>query len=513
MGVYNLKKIIPFVIMGILVLSGLGASALPSDKQTQQGSRTYTHTVFAEDGTATWCSHCPYAHESLWRIFQTGQKPLYYVALVSDKNTHAAARLAADQYNLAGYPTVYFDGGYKVNVGSYDNYQQQMSWYNSSITSCGSRTVPDIWTQLNVSWLGNAAMNIHVSVKNNDSTSYAGHLRVFVAEVQSSMGWIDTQGHKYTFPFLDYAYNNAITVASGNTWTNDISWDGHNYNDGYGHNFGSIQYGNIMILATVYNNTGHTQYSDPGPPPTHPFQAYYVDDCTGFWVGTNTPPNVPSNPNPANGATSVDVNKHPSWTGGDPDPTHDTVTYDVYFGTTSTPPKVASNQSSTSYNPGTLAFTTMYYWQIVAWDNHGATSAGPVWHFTTTGAPNNPPSAPTITGQKSGKANTQYTYTLVATDPDADTVQYYVDWGDGTNSGWTALYGSGVQVHVNHSWTVKGTYTITAKARDEHGAEGPTSTLSVTMPLSNIYAVTPLLEWLFARFPHAFPILRHLLGY
>jgi hypothetical protein len=482
--------------MGILVLSGLGASALPSDKQTQsnQGNRAFTHTVFGEDGTATWCSHCPYAHGSLWRIYNIGKLPMYFTSLVADKNTHADARCG--QLGLTGYPTVFFDGGYKTCVGSYDNWAQQMNWYNSTITTCGARAVPDIWTTLNVNWLGNAAMDIQVSVQNNGTSTYNGFIRVFVTEVESSMGWKDTQGHKYTFPFLDYAFNQSITVAGSSTWSDSITWDGHNYNDGYGHNFGSIQFGNIMILAAVYN-------ANPK----------YVDDCTGFWVGTNRPPNVPSSPVPANGATSVDINKDVSWVGGDPDPTHDVVTYDVYFGTTSTPPKVASNQSASSYDPGALAYSTEYYWQIVAWDNHGETAAGPVWHFTTTSAPNNPPSAPTITGESSGKANTNYTYTFVATDPDQDTLQYYIDWGDGTNSGWTGPHGSGAQAQLGHTWTVKGTYTITAKARDEHGAEGPTSTMSVSMPLSNTYAFTPFLEWLFARFPHAFPIIRQLLGY
>jgi len=499
--------------MGILVLSGLGASALPSDtqktEQNNQGTMVFTHTVFAEDGTATWCSHCPYAHGSLNRIFNLGKLQMLYTSLVADKNTHAAARCT--EFNLAGYPTVYFDGGYKVDVGSYDNWQQQMSWYNTSITQSGARTVPDIFTTLNVNWLGDAAMDIQVSVQNNGTAPYAGRIRVFVTELESSLGWIDTQGHKYTFPFLDYAFNEDITVAASSTWTDSITWDGHNYNDGYGHNFGSIQYGNIMIIATVYNASWVWAYSNP--PSGNPFHAYYVDDCTGFWVGTNRPPNVPSSPSPANGATSVDINKDVSWTGGDPDPTHDTVTYDVYFGTASTPPKVSGNQSKTSYDPGTLAFSTTYYWQIVAWDNHGASTAGPVWHFTTTDAPNNPPSAPTITGQTSGKANTNYSYTFTATDPDADTLQYFVDWGDGTTTNWAGPYASGTPVVLGHTWTVKGTFTITGKARDEHGVEGPTATLIVSMPLSNSYTFSPFLQWLFTHFPYAFPMLRHLMGY
>jgi len=97
----------------------------------------------------------------------------------------------------------------------------------------------------------------------------------------------------------------------------------------------------------------------------------------------NHPPNTPSNPDPEDDETDVDINADLSWTGGDPD-SCDTVTYDIYFGTTSPPPKVVSNQSGITYDPpGTMNYSTTYYWQIVAWDNHGASTAGPIWSFTT----------------------------------------------------------------------------------------------------------------------------------
>jgi len=95
----------------------------------------------------------------------------------------------------------------------------------------------------------------------------------------------------------------------------------------------------------------------------------------------NQPPNIPSNPAPADGEIDVIIDVDISWTGGDPD--GDEVTYDVYFGTTSPPPKVKSNQSDETYDPGILEFQTTYYWQIVAWDSEGATSSGPIWSFTT----------------------------------------------------------------------------------------------------------------------------------
>ena len=56
--------------------------------------------------------------------------------------------------------------------------------------------------------------------------------------------------------------------------------------------------------------------------------------------------------------------------------------YDVYFGTSSTPPFV-TNVTATSHTPATLAAGTTYYWQIVA-KNTAGTAASLVWSFTTT---------------------------------------------------------------------------------------------------------------------------------
>jgi hypothetical protein len=54
-----------------------------------------------------------------------------------------------------------------------------------------------------------------------------------------------------------------------------------------------------------------------------------------------------------------------------------------YFNVDTPIPQVASNHSQTSYDPGTLEPLTTYYWKIVARDNHGATTHGPIWSFTT----------------------------------------------------------------------------------------------------------------------------------
>ncbi|EMR74890.1 WD40-like repeat-containing protein [Thermoplasmatales archaeon SCGC AB-540-F20] len=125
---------------------------------------------------------------------------------------------------------------------------------------------------------------------------------------------------------------------------------------------------------------------------------------------------------------------------------------------------------------------------------------------------NDPPGAPTITGETNGKAETEYEYTFNAVDPDDHDVKYFIDWGD-DNTEWTGYNTSGTDVKIKHTWREKGTYNIASKAKDEFGVEGPEGTLEVTMPKNKALNFNNnLLIWLFERFPNAFPILRHMLG-
>ena len=125
--------------------------------------------------------------------------------------------------------------------------------------------------------------------------------------------------------------------------------------------------------------------------------------------------------------------------------------------------------------------------------------------------PNIPPNTPTITGETNGAIQTSYDYIIQTTDPDQDDVQYHIDWGDDTTI--TGLNESGKEIIVSHTWNKKGTYSVKVKAVDEYYAESDWGTITVTMPCSYNKPMIHFLELLFQRFPHAFPILRQLLGY
>ncbi len=104
-----------------------------------------------------------------------------------------------------------------------------------------------------------------------------------------------------------------------------------------------------------------------------------VNDCP--------PPATPGDPNPANGAANVTVNVAMQWSA-----VANADEYDVYFGTSATPPLVVT-QTDTNWSPSTLQYGQRYHWQIVAVNAFGS-SASPMWTFTTMDAPLLPPGMP-----------------------------------------------------------------------------------------------------------------------
>jgi hypothetical protein len=62
--------------------------------------------------------------------------------------------------------------------------------------------------------------------------------------------------------------------------------------------------------------------------------------------------------------------------------------YDVYFGTSASPPLVSTNQAGTTYTP-TLAGGTLYYWKVVAKNSIGSATGCSTWSFTTASPPTN----------------------------------------------------------------------------------------------------------------------------
>jgi len=189
-------------------------------------------------------------------------------------NTKAADRLT--YYNEYGNPTVYIDGGYKVIMGG----TNEESTYAEAIRSAESRDVPAIQITVNAEYDNTSkGLLTKVIVENYENNTYAGHLRVYLTEIISK--WNDYTGNPYHYAFLDYIFDEDISINSNDqdsfSNTRDIS---------------ELDPENLMIVAVVFNTESHTAYSKP--PNENPFDAYYADavNATVVVEGGNLPPSV-----------------------------------------------------------------------------------------------------------------------------------------------------------------------------------------------------------------------------
>ncbi|UCE38893.1 MAG: hypothetical protein JSW00_06635, partial [Thermoplasmata archaeon] len=231
-----------------------------------------------------------------------------------------------------------------------------------------------------------------------------------------------------------------------------------------------------------------------------------------FRTQENEPPYEASNPYPPDGANDVPLGAILNWTGGDPNP-GDLVRFDVYFGRINPPTKKVSNTTKTNYTPEPpLEEYQEYYWRIVTWDIMSYKTVGPIWTFQT--GENHKPNRPTITGPREVKVGEVHTYNFSTTDPDGQNISYYIEWGDGTTTGWLGPYYSGTTINSSHSWDDRKEFTIRCKAKDHpNEEESDWGTLKVTVPktkqsapvtfyqfLQKLIQQFPLLEKVFSLF-------------
>lgn len=98
----------------------------------------------------------------LHSIDQSGDYPFLYAALVGDSNIKAWDRLTFF-YNFAGYPAIFFDGGYRQFTSGLPTDAD----FRDRIEQSGARPTPSVGLITSIVWQGNGVAEISVRVCNN----------------------------------------------------------------------------------------------------------------------------------------------------------------------------------------------------------------------------------------------------------------------------------------------------------------------------------------------------------
>ena len=139
-------------------------------------------------------------------------------------------------------------------------------------------------------------------------------------------------------------------------------------------------------------------------------------------------PNIPSSPYPADNDSLISLDINLSWTCNDPG--GDPITYSIYFSNYSNPQLIENNWNSNIYDLWNLAYSTNYYWKIVAKDNHGNSTEGPIWQFITVGnyTPTIPSSPYPTNNDTMVAINAELSWSC--SDPEGDPLSYDIYFGN-----------------------------------------------------------------------------------
>lgn len=368
-----------------------------------------------------------------------------------------------------------------------------------------------------------------VSATTMSSLPYQGVLRVFIVEPESR--WENYDGDPYHFGFLDFAYNDAVSIDYLDTYETTLEWRASDAG------FNDVQEGNIMVIAALFNPEIHKAYAYP--PFNNAFESHYADAAAGA-----TPGNTDSNVQNEDFSHTILIEEataqycpycpamanalHTIYESGE---------YPFYFIALVTKDRqnniinnAALQYLVTEYNlaaypsaffDGGHSVTVGGIDNVAFYQNKLAASGRRDVHeldltlsvewvgdgelnidLTITNNEeffNEPPESPEITGPSQGKNGVEQTFEITGSDPDGNDLYYYLTWGDESEEELVGPYASGRTISVTHTWAEKGTYVIQVKSRDAFDETSDWITTQVSIAKSRPKSITPLLRLFLER--------------
>lgn len=247
--------------------------------------------------------------------------------------------------------------------------------------------------------------------------------------------------------------------------------------------------------ADRYSVTDWTDLSDPDlsvgvqatfrAPGTYIIKSQAIDkygkistwSSTGLEVevtGTNYPPNIMS----LDGPSILELNSSGMFSVSAVDPEGSNVRYRFDWGDSNITEWSSYMQSGENWSaPHCWNVSGLFGVRAQSMDVFEQTSAWSTPLYVVVAGENEGPATPIIGGDASGRVNEPLGFFINGSDPDDSHLYFFVDWGDGSNSGWIGPFPIENNIDVTHSFTSAGSYQIRVKSQDSTENESNWSNL------------------------------------
>ena len=206
---------------------------------------------------------------------------------------------------------------------------------------------------------------------------------------------------------------------------------------------------------------------------------------------TVSAPTTPSSPSPSNGAMNVGTSGTLSWSCS-PNDGGNTLSYDLYMGTSSSNMTLYKSGQGTSCTYSGLSNGKTYYWKLIAYNGSGKSTQSPTWSFTTTNSSTvSAPTTPSSPSPSNGAMNVGTSGTLkwsCSPNDGGSTLSYDLYIGTSTNN--MVLYKSGQGTSCSYSLAANTTYYWKLIAYNGSGKSTQSPTWSFTTKAATVNAPT-----------------------
>jgi hypothetical protein len=185
----------------ILLLVNLTLLGLTLPKSEALYYDTYTHALFDEHFTATWCPSCRTDEPNILKAYNDLAGSLFIVSYhVSDEWSNPTGDSMVLQYQAHTIPYHVFDGGYWIGKGGI---------YSTDMEDPAARPVHRIGLAIR-KLIHGSNLEYEGSIQEMDGKVFNGYVQVYITENR-----LQSEGIEWNFVFRDFGVNQMLSMSPG----------------------------------------------------------------------------------------------------------------------------------------------------------------------------------------------------------------------------------------------------------------------------------------------------------